>query len=173
MKLEIPYLTYSDIGERAQVFLTEYHPLFEIPIPIEQIVDVKLGLDIVPIPNLYKNFGLSGYLTRDHSAIFVDQFQADNYEEKCRYTLAHEVGHYVLHKSFYESLPFETSDEYVRWRVSIPPEEMSWFETHGDWFAGQILVPTNQLEEICLQVVEKYRDLFSKFETHATKTIYN
>ena len=165
MKLEIPYLTYSDIGERAQVFLTEYHPLFEIPIPIEQIVDVKLGLDIVPIPNLYKNFGLSGYLTRDRSAIFVDQFQADNYEEKCRYTLAHELGHYVLHKSFYESLPFETSDEYVRWRVSIPPEEMSWFETHGDWFAGQILVPTNHLEEICLQVVEKYRDLFSKFET--------
>ena len=58
MKLEIPYLTYSDIGERAQVFLTEYHPLFEIPIPIEQIVDVKLGLDIVSIPNLYMDFGL-------------------------------------------------------------------------------------------------------------------
>ena len=101
MRLEIPYFTYSGIGKSAQIFLTEYHPSFEIPIPIEEIVDVKLGLDIVPINNLYKDFGLSGYLTRDRSAIFVDQFQADNYEEKYRFTLAHEIGHYVVHKSFY------------------------------------------------------------------------
>jgi len=56
LKLEIPYFSYTDIGKRAQNFLTEYHPSFEIPIPIEEIVDVKLGLDIVPINNLYKDF---------------------------------------------------------------------------------------------------------------------
>ena len=165
MKLEIPYFSYTDIGKRAQNFLTEYHPSFEIPIPIEEIVDVKLGLDIVPINNLYKDFGLSGYLTRDCSAIFVDQFQADNYEEKYRFTLAHEIGHYVLHRSFYENLPFKAPDEYVAWRVSIAPEDMSWFETHGDWFAGHVLVPTNRLEKICLQVVGKYQKMFSKFGT--------
>ena len=60
LKLDIPYLTYSDIGKRAQTFLIEYHPSFEIPIPIEKIVDVKLGLDIVPINNLNKDFGLNG-----------------------------------------------------------------------------------------------------------------
>jgi Zn-dependent peptidase ImmA (M78 family) len=165
LKLEIPYLNYSDTGRSAQTFLTEYHPSLEIPIPIEKIVDVKMGLDIVPIPNLYRDFDLSGYLTRDRSAIFVDEFQADNYEEKYRYTLAHEIGHYTLHESFYENLPFETSDEYVKWRMSIPPEEMSWFETHGDWFAGQVLLPTNRLEEICSKVAKKYRNIFSKFET--------
>jgi len=42
---------------------------------------------------------------------------------------------------------------------------MSWFETHGDWFAGHVLVPTNRLEKICLQVVGKYQKIFSKFET--------
>lgn len=165
MTLEIPYFTYSDIGKRAQVFLTEYHPSFELPIPIEQIVDVKIGLDIVPINNLYRDFGLSGYLTRDCSAIFVDEFQTDNYEEKYRFTLAHEIGHYVLHKSFYENLPFEAPDEYVAWRASVPPQDMSWFETHGDWFAGHVLVPTNRLKEICLKVVSKYQDRFSEFKT--------
>lgn len=165
MKLEIPYFSYSDIGKRAQAFLTEYHPSFEIPIPIEDIADVKMGLDIVPVNNLCKDFGLSGYLTRDRSAIFVDQFQADNYEEKFRYTLAHEVGHYVLHKAFYEDLPFEAPDEYIAWRLSMPPEDMSWFETHGDWFAGHLLVPTNRLEEICAEVVGKYQKIFSKFKT--------
>ena len=165
MKLEIPYFSYADIGNKAQVFLTQYHPSFEIPIPIEEIIDVKLGLDIVPIPNLYKDFGLSGYLTRDHSAIFVDQFQADNYEEKYRFTLAHEIGHYILHRSFYEDLPFKSPDEYVAWRLSVPPEDMSWFETHGDWFAGHVLVPTAPLENICSKIVEKYQNRFAQFRT--------
>jgi hypothetical protein len=165
LKLEIPYFSYADIGNRAQVFLTQYHPSFEIPIPIEEIVDVKLGLDIVPMPNLYKDFGLSGYLTRDRSAIFVDQFQADNYEEKYRFTLAHEIGHYILHGSFYEDLPFQTPDEYVAWRLSVPPEDMSWFETHGDWFAGHVLVPTAPLEDICSKIVAKYQNRFAQFQT--------
>ena len=106
MTLEIPYLTYSDIGKRAQDFLSQYHPSLELPIPIEAIIDVKIGLDIVPFPNLYKDYGLSGYLSCDRTAIFVDEVQSDQYEEKYRYTLAHELGHYVLHRSCYEDLPF-------------------------------------------------------------------
>ena len=49
--------------------------------------------------------------------------------------------------------------------MSITPEDISWFETHGDWFAGHVLVPTNRLEEICLKVVSKYQDKFLKFKT--------
>ena len=72
---------------------TEYHPSFEIPKPIEQIVGVKMGLQIDPIKNLCRDFELSGFLNRDCSAIFADQYQADNYGEKCGFTLAHEIEH--------------------------------------------------------------------------------
>ncbi len=163
MNLQIPYFTHSDIGKKAQIFLSEYHASLELPIPIEEIIDVKMGLDIVPFPNLYRDYGLSGYLSQDRTTIFVDQFQPDNYEAKCRFTLAHELGHYVLHRSFYEDLPFRSLDEYVMWRKSIPPEDISWFETHGDWFAGNILVPTTQLQEVCCKVVAKYQDKFATF----------
>lgn len=165
MILDIPYLTYSDIGQRAQNFLAQYHPSLEIPVPIEEIVDVKMGINIFPFPRLYKDHGLNGFLSRDRTTIYVDELQYDQFNEKYRFTLAHELGHYVLHKSCYENLPFESPDEYVKWRLSVTPEDISWFETHGDWFAGHVLVPTDRLEEICLKVVSKYQDKFSKFKT--------
>jgi hypothetical protein len=47
----------------------------------------------------------------------------------------------------------------------MPNEHISWFETHGDWFAGHLLVPTVQLKNVCKTVVSKYRDTFKKFAT--------
>ena len=165
MKLRIPYLTYADIGQKAQAFLNQYHPSFEIPIPIEEIIELKIGLNIFPFPRLFKDHGLNGFLSRDLTTINVDEFQFDQLNEKYRFTLAHELGHYVLHKSFYENLPmFETTDEYVKWRISVPSEEMTWFETHGDWFAEQVLVPTDRLTDICQEVVAKYQDVFSNLD---------
>lgn len=166
MKLKIPFLTYADIGQKVDTFLNEYHPSNDIPIPIEEIIELKIGLNIFPFPRLYKDHALNGFLSRDLTTIIVDEYQYDQLNEKYRFTLAHELGHYILHKSFYENLPeFETSDEYVQWRMSIPQDEMTWFETHSDWFAEQFLVPTNLLLEICKQVVKKHSDLFSSLGT--------
>lgn len=124
-----------------------------------------MGLNIVPVYNLYRDYGLSGYLIRDRTAIHVDQFQSDNYEEKYRFTLAHEIGHYVLHKSRYEDLPFHSPDEYIKWKISLPPNDLEWFEKHGDWFAEQVLIPTIRLEEICVEVIEKHKATFSKLRS--------
>jgi len=165
LKLKIPYLTYPDVGKKAEGFLNEYHPSFEIPIPIEDIVELKLRINIFPFPRLYKDHGLNGFLSRDLRTINVDEYQFDQLNEKYRFTLAHEVGHYVLHRSFYENLPkFESTDEYVEWRMSFPPEEMNWFEKQGDWFAEQVLVPTKPLFEVCQEVVQKYKKIFAEFD---------
>ena len=50
--LHIQYLPYQQIGQRAEEFLLRYHPSRLLPVPIEEIVEFKLGVDIVPIPNL-------------------------------------------------------------------------------------------------------------------------
>ncbi|MBI4634311.1 MAG: ImmA/IrrE family metallo-endopeptidase [Deltaproteobacteria bacterium] len=159
----IPYLSYADIGSRVQAFLNQHHPSFEIPIPVEEIIELNLGLDIFPFPRLYKDHGLNGFLSRDISTIYVDETQYSQFNEKYRYTLAHELGHYVLHKTCYDDLPFRTPDEYVKWRLSLLQEDISWFETQGEWFAGQLLVPTVQLEKVCNAVVAKYQETFKKF----------
>jgi len=160
---DVPYLTYSDVGRRALEFLDQHHPSLEIPIPIEDIIELKLGLNIFPFPRLYKDHGLNGFLSRDRSTIYVDEIQYNQFNEKYRYTLAHELGHYVLHGACYEDLSFQSPDEYVIWRMSVPQDEISWFETQGEWFAGHLLVPTGQLEKVCVAVVSKYKSTFQKF----------
>ena len=159
---ECPYISYSEIGKRADLFLREHHPLFEIPIPVEEIIELNLGLNIFPFPRLYKDHGLNGFLSRDLSTIHVDEIQYNQFNEKYRYTLAHELGHYVLHKACYDDLTFQSIDDYKRWRMSVPTEEISWFETQGEWFAGQLLVPTKQLIAVCHTVVAKHQRVFKK-----------
>jgi len=166
VKLNIPFLNYSDINQKVDSFFKQYHPSIEIPVPIEEIIELKIGLNIFPYPRLFKDHSLNGFLHRDLTTISVDEYQYEQLNEKYRFTLAHELGHYILHKSFYENLPqFKGPDEYIEWRLSIPHDDMTWFETHGDWFAGQILVPSFRLEEICSRVVEKHKNTFSKMIT--------
>ena len=166
MRLKIPFLTYSSIGQKVEAFFNEYHPSREVPIPIEEIIEIKIGLNIFPFPRLFKDHALNGFLSRDLSTINVDDYQYEQLNEKYRFTIAHELGHYILHKSFYENLPlFEEVNDYIKWRLSIPREDITWFETHGDWFAEQMLVPTAPLENICQEVVDKYKGIFIKMDT--------
>lgn len=157
MKLKTTYLTYSNVGKEAKNCLDKHWPKFELPIPIEKIIDVNIGIHIDTIPGLYKNYELNGFLTADRTTIYVDETQYDQYYKKCRFTLAHELGHYVLHKECYNNLPSSVED-YIKWRLSIPQEEISWFEIQAHWFAEQILIPRNQLMEKCIATVGKYKN---------------
>ena len=86
MTFRAPYLPYSKIREKVNTFLSTYHPTNEIPIPVEQIIEFQLNMDIVPFPNLYRDHGLSGYLDVGQHAIWIDQCQMEQYERKYRYT---------------------------------------------------------------------------------------
>jgi len=79
MTFKAPYLTYRDVGKYAEDFLTKYHPALELPIPIEWIIEFNLGLNIVPIPYLYKTFKQSGFLSANRKIIFIDEYQYDNF----------------------------------------------------------------------------------------------
>ena len=159
---QCPYYSYLEIGNKAAAFLNQYHPSQDIPIPVEEIIELKLALNIFPFPRLYKDHGLNGFLSYDLKTIYVDEVQYNQFNEKYRYTLAHELGHYVLHGQCYDELTFQSTEEYVRWRISMPSEEIGWFETQGEWFAGQLLVPTNQLINICKKVVASHKNDFKK-----------
>jgi Zn-dependent peptidase ImmA (M78 family) len=148
-----PFLTYEAIQKVSEIFLKEHHPSGELPIPIEEIVEFELGIDIVPIPGLYRSVSVNGFLTSDMRCIYVDQTQYEQYEQKYRFTIAHEVGHLVLHKGCYEGVNYTNLDEFLVDYGSIDGIDMGWFETQASWFAELVLVPTEQLREICTHVV--------------------
>ncbi len=161
MTIKVPFFSYQDVGRYAENFLKKYHQTLELPIPIEWIIESNLELHIVPINNLYRDFCQSGFLSADRTKIFIDEYQYDNYIEKYRFTLAHEVGHYVLHKSLYEGVIFKSEQEYFEFLQSIPQNELFWYETQGNWFAAQLLVPTPQLEKSCITLLESNCEQFS------------
>lgn len=107
--MAIPFLTNDQMHEITQEVLRRYHPQDTLPVPIEEIIELQLKLDIVPTPGLLKGFEIDGFLTRDFSSIYVDDFVQSNRPTRYRFTLAHEVGHLILHKELLEGLAtFET-----------------------------------------------------------------
>ena len=47
MSPNLPYLTYTDIGRKAQEFLSQFHPSLDLPIPLGQLGDKDYFLEIV------------------------------------------------------------------------------------------------------------------------------
>ena len=150
------FMSYREIGERAEEFLCNYHPSQKLPIPIERIIEFDLGLDIVPLPNLYTDFRISGFLAFDRSAIYVDEKQFSFYPEKYRFTLAHEVGHLILHGECFEEISWNNLDEYIDSIMSLDREMLDRLEVQGNLFAEQVLVPERVLLKVILDVIDEH-----------------
>jgi hypothetical protein len=142
-----PKYHYKEVGSAAGRFLRKFNPSGEIPVPIEHIVDNHFRIDVVPFPGLEDNFHTVGFTTSDLSAIYVDDHVYRMQPQRYRFTLAHEIGHVVLHGELYEKLGWRTVHEWKEALTEIPDDQFSWMETHANTFAGIALVPAGDLEE--------------------------
>ena len=102
--LGVKYLEYNEIADIAETFLAEYYPNRTIPIPIEDIIDIKLNIDIMPLPGIQQVCEVDGFSSLDFSAIYIDDFVYSNREYRFRFTLAHEIGHYYMHRDKFSKI---------------------------------------------------------------------
>jgi Zn-dependent peptidase ImmA (M78 family) len=124
---------------------------------MERIIEVGLGLDIIPLrgdPALSK---ISAYLMSDLTGIVVDHDQymdrENRYANRLRFSFAHEVGHLVLHDYFYRQFSFRSVEDYLRFERDIPEERHRDFEWQANEFAGSLLVPreilSSEIDRVC------------------------
>ncbi len=144
--IKAPYKNYDYIKKIARNFLKKYHPQDTYPIPIEEIVEFKLNIDIIPIHGLHKAFDIDGFLSSDLKSISIDKDVYCNRPGRYRFTLAHETGHFILHKNIYKQNQFNSIDEWKDFVNSFPEREYAWFEWQAYQFAGLILVPPHHLQ---------------------------
>lgn len=144
-EFKAPFIKYEEIVEKANQFLDEYHASREIPVPIELIVEDKLGLDIVPQPQLKQSIEVEAFISKDLKSIYVDQGTLENYENRYRFSLAHEVGHIILHSHLFKDLSYKDTTEYKEFIKNVDSREYGWFEYHAYYFAGLALVPKERL----------------------------
>ena len=122
-------------------FLEQHHPSLAIPVPIERIVEMGLGLDIIPFPDLKRCRDLDGFLSSDGEAIYVDQAQLEKSLHRYRFTLAHEVSHLLLHLDLYREAAPKTLAEYLAFQESFDGDLRNAYEFQAMNVAGRILLP--------------------------------
>ncbi len=145
MSLKVKHLSYRQIGLMADQFLSTHHPSLSLPIPIEEIAEAKLNLKIIPAMKIKEQFDVDGCLNSDLTAIFIDYDLYMKYDNRARSTIAHEVGHLILHNDLFQTLNIKTSDDLHRLTEKITAEEYGWLEFQAYSFAGHILVPSKLL----------------------------
>ena len=146
------FLSYEDLRHRADAFLARYHPSGAIPVPIEHIAEVQLGIDIVPVPGLREilqsdDYGVESYITSNLKEIHVDEWVWRHRYNRYRFSIAHEIGHAVLHGELYQSATFNSIESWKAFSDAIPGDDHSWYEWQAYAFAGLILVPAGPLRE--------------------------
>jgi hypothetical protein len=141
-----PFLKYEDIRTKADQFLAKYHPSGSIPVPIEEIVEFQLGWNIVPIPGLRRVVEVEGFLAGDKETLWVDEGVWRDYLARYRFTIAHEVGHFVLHPQAFEYRPTESVIKWREYINAIPEQLHGKMEFQAYCFGGLVLVPKDPLE---------------------------
>ncbi|MBL7555795.1 MAG: ImmA/IrrE family metallo-endopeptidase [Bdellovibrionaceae bacterium] len=139
------FLPPEEIEAKVQEFLQEYHPDNMLPIPIEEIIDLKMGIHIVPTPDMMAVSGVDAVTSHDLKQINIDHEQFEKKPNRARFTLAHEVGHIVLHKDFIDAQNFK---EEAEWRTFVLNDlHRDPMEVQANIFAAYLLMPSDHLEK--------------------------
>jgi hypothetical protein len=144
-RLQRPFLSYEDLRRRAGDFLRTHHPAGTIPVPIEEIVEFRYRIDIIPVPGLQEAFEVDGFISSDLKTITVDALVYERRPGRCRFTLAHELAHVVLHRRIFQAHRFRSVEDWKRFQREMDEEDRRWPEWQAYAFAGLVLVPAEPL----------------------------
>ena len=130
-KINSVRLSQDKIRDEAEQFRKEHIFTPDLPVDIEQVVEATMGISIIPVDSLQRQCDMDGFIANDYSSIYVDKFlyTDDRYYKRVRFTIAHEVGHYILHRSTIDGLKFHDEEEWIEFRMGINEETIGWFET--------------------------------------------
>lgn len=147
-EIVVPYLHYEDLRETADDFLAEFHSSRELPIPIEEIVEFQLGMNIFPLPGIKDLLDIDGFISSDLRVITVDEYIYTRFENRYRFTLAHEIGHFWMHKEVFEKADINSIEGWKEFVTAIPEKQHNALEYQANCFAGLVLVPQESLVEV-------------------------
>ena len=145
--IKVKYLSYEQLGEEAYKILRKFNCETIIPVPVEKLIDNEYQINIFPFPNLFKTFDINAITSIDLKIIYVDEYSYKNLEEAYRFTLAHELGHIILHKKIYVRFSINSIEDWRNFIINVEEREYEYLEIQANNFAGHFLVPHKLLEK--------------------------
>jgi Zn-dependent peptidase ImmA (M78 family) len=134
----------------------KYWPESNLPVNTEEIIEFRLRLNIEPVKYLLSTVDIDAYLKRDLSGIVVDYdcYINDKFANRMRFSFAHELGHFFLHKDLYIKFGISSPEGWKDFILNVPENEYKSFEWQANEFAGRLLVPYLELKTEVKKVVE-------------------
>ena len=151
-----PYIPQTQVWKVADEFRSKFWK-GELPVDVMAFVEFDLNLDIVPMSGLRQDADIDALLLDDWQTIIVDQgyYLDDRYQNRIRFSVAHELGHFVMHKEAFDQIPRASAEEWLAFVRDMPEREYSFLESHAYEFAGRLLVPPNQLKQELEAAIEQ------------------
>lgn len=150
-----PVIRLEYVQKEAEDFLQKYHPQNSLPIPIEEIVELQMGIGLNIVNGIKQLLDIDAFINQRFSEIFIDELSFKKYPARTRFSIAHEIGHLILHREWYENSGPGNVDNYLEFLDRIDDETYQKIERQASTFAGLILIPTKHLTEIIKQRVGK------------------
>jgi hypothetical protein len=143
----------------------------KLPLPIEDIADSHIGLRVRDVEDLGKAPGapeldhgqtLSGLLLPARGEIWVNAEEARQWPARRRFTIAHELGHWRLHRGAAEKAVFcrpgsiVSADTDARTRIPAAEDE-------ANLFAAAVLMPARLVQDQYVRCGRDFVALCEKF----------
>lgn len=137
----------------ARNVLAEFEARFDTrelpPVPADQIATSLLQLDIEEVddvrsvPEAPSDQGaLSGLVVSERKTIYLDRRECRRHPRRRRFTIAHEIGHWVLHISsagkLYGCRPADIVEQPA---IRSDTRELRRIEAEANRFAAELLLP--------------------------------
>lgn len=125
-----------------------------LPVPIEEIADTHVGLLVRDVddlgtapgaPALVQGQSLSGLLLPSLGEIWVDAGEAREWPPRRRFTIAHEIGHWCLHRNTERAVFCRAGSIDPEPREGRPP--LAPAEEEANAFAAAMLMPARLLQQ--------------------------
>jgi len=142
-----PFIDQQQCWNEADAFRQRYWPSGDLPVDVLAIAEFDLDLGIRTVTGLKQEADADALLLSEWKTLMVDQqqYMDPRFNNRLRFSIAHELGHYVLHRGVFAAIPRSSIEEWISFMNEMPEKEYSFLEYQAYEFGGRLLVPLDQL----------------------------
>ena len=137
-----------------------------LPIDVVSLVELELRLDLIPFDDLHARFQCDAALMADFSGIYVDAeayLLIDDQRawklNRLRFSIAHELGHFVMHQEYFMEHGFNDANKFISWTHDYGGQKYT-LEQQANEFAGRLLVPHDALQKKYEEIEDHFTNSF-------------
>lgn len=136
-----PHISSEHIEFKASELLSQYFESvqkpIEFPIPVEDIAEFYLGYALTyTTDGIFSDPDVLGGICFNNQTIFINM-SVEAHEGRHAFTIAHEIGHHVLHRPYYK----------IANHLLCRNKDKPIYELQADRFAAALLLPKSFIDK--------------------------